>query len=221
MSNSDWIDGRIAQQVARLIESGEPWGSRLCAIVEGISNQEGVVNTFATSVKPDVPGETYARKYLEALKKAKSDLQTEAARSGSATDYEGEIVYWSVHAAIVRDGAGKTPMPIDLTSRCNKSSKLSTSMTEYQSCRRVFHALLGKLPFDSSGICYLEEDASRLGIGPGIRINEKLQEFPAEAKVALLHEMIHATGVRKHKHDFVVAIIELFEKKAYIDRLIL
>ncbi|MGB8579184.1 MAG: hypothetical protein WCD47_00045 [Candidatus Sulfotelmatobacter sp.] len=188
--------------------------------MEGISNQEGVVNTFATSVKPDVPGETYARKYLEALKKAKSDLQTEAARSGSATDYEGEIVYWSVHAAIVRDGAGKTPTPIDLTSLYQefKAKYFNDSVPELS---QSFSCTFGKLPFDSSGICYLEEDASRLGIGPGIRINEKLQEFPAEAKVALLHEMIHATGVRKHKHDFVVAIIELFEKKAYIDPLIL
>jgi hypothetical protein len=39
--------------------------------------------------------------------------------------------------------------------------------------------------------------------------------------VALLHEMIHAAGVRKYEHDFTMAIIELFGKKAYIDPLIL
>jgi hypothetical protein len=220
MNNSGWIDERIAQQVAQLIDPGAPWGSRLYAIVEEISNQEAVVNTFATAVRPDVPGETYARKYLEALKKAKSELQAEAARSGSATSDEDEIVYWSIHAAIVRERAGMTATPIDLTSQYQefKDKYFNDSVPELS---QSFSCTFGKLPFDASGICYLEKDASRLGIGPGIRINEKLQEFPAEAKVALLHEMIHATGVRKHEHDFEVAIAELFGKKAYVDPLIL
>jgi hypothetical protein len=192
----------------------------LYAIVEEISNQEGVVNTFATAVRPDPPGETYARKYLEALKKAKSELQAEVAQSGSVTGYEDEMVYWSVHAAIARERAGKTPTPVDLTSLYQefKGKYFNHSVPELS---ERFSCTFGELPFDASGICYLENDASRLGIGPGIRINEKLQEFPAEAKVALLHEMIHAAGVRKHEHDFVAAIIELFGKKAYVDPLIL
>jgi hypothetical protein len=143
-------------------------------------------------------GETYARKYLDALKKTKSELQAEAAQCRSTANYEDEIVYWSVHAAIVRERAGKPPTPIDLISLYQefKNKYFNDSVPELS---QSFSCSFGKLPFDTFGICYLENDASKLGIGPGIRINEKLQEFPAEAKVALLHEMIHAAGVRKHE----------------------
>ncbi len=163
MSNSGWIDERIAQQVALLIDSDVPWGSRLYAIVEEISNQEGVVNTFATAVRPDVQGETYAKKYLDALKKAKSELQAEAAQSG--TNYEDELVYWSVHAAVVRERAGKTPTPVDLASLYQefRDKYFNDSVPELS---QSFSCTFGKLPFDASGICYLEKDASRLGIGP-------------------------------------------------------
>lgn len=116
MGKSEWIDERIARQVARLIDPGLPWGARLYAIVDEISSQEGVVSSFGAAVRPDVPGETYAKKYLAALRRAKSELQAQAAESGSDTDYDDEMVYWSVHTAIVRERAGKTPAPIDLAS---------------------------------------------------------------------------------------------------------
>jgi hypothetical protein len=76
---------------------------------------------------------------------------------------------------------------------------------------------LQQTPLDASGICCLEKDASKLGVRPGIRINEKLKEFPAEAKVALLHGMIHANGVRGHEVEFKFALLELFKKAAYLD----
>ena len=56
MSKSGWIDERIAQQVAQLIDPGLPWGARLCAIVDEISNQERVVSSFVAAVRPDVLG---------------------------------------------------------------------------------------------------------------------------------------------------------------------
>jgi hypothetical protein len=190
----------------------------LYALVNEITNQEEVVTSFSAAVRPDVPGETYAKKYLAALKKAKSELQAQAPENGSA--YEDEMAYWSVHAAIVRERAGKTAAPVDLASlyREFKDKHFNGSVPELS---QSFLCTFSKLPFDAAGICYLEKDASRLGIRPGIRINEKFKEFPAEAKVALLHEMIHAAGVRKHEHDFVVKIIELFGKGAYINPLIL
>jgi hypothetical protein len=219
VGKSEWIDERIAQQVARLIDPSLPWGSRLYAIVDEISNQEGVVSTFSAA-KPDVPGETYAKKYLAALNAAKAELLAEATVSGLAIDYENEMVYWSVHAAIIRERAGKIPAPIDLAAlyRELKDKYFDQSAPELS---QSFSCTFAKLPFDAAGICYLEQDATRLGIRPGIRINEKFKEFPVEAKVALLHEMIHATGVRKHGHELKLALIELFGKNAYLDPLIL
>jgi hypothetical protein len=35
--------------------------------------------------------------------------------------------------------------------------------------------------------------------------------------VALLHEMIHANGVRGHEVEFKFALLELFKKGAYLD----
>jgi hypothetical protein len=220
MGKPDSIDERIAQQVARFIDPGLPWGARLYAMVDEVSNQEGVVKTFSEAVRPDVPGETYSRKYLAALRKAKSELQAQAAEAGSDTDYEAEIVYWSVHTAIVRERAGKTPPPIDLNSLYGefKDRYFGGSVPELSPS---FTCAFSRLPFDVAGICFFGKDASRLGIRPGIHINEKFREFPNEAKAALLHEMIHATGVRKHEHDFRAAIIELFGKGAYVDPLIL
>jgi hypothetical protein len=160
-----------------------------------------------------------ARKYLAALKAAKAELLAEATESGSAIDYENEVIYWSVHAAIVRERAGKAPAPIDLAAlyREFKDKYFNGSVPELS---QSFTCTFSKLPFDAAGICYLEKDASRLGIRPGVRISEKFKEFPAEAKVALLHEMVHA-GVRKHGHELKLALIELFGKNAYLEPLIL
>jgi hypothetical protein len=211
-----WAD----QQIARLTDPRMPRGSRLHAVVDEISNQEGVVNTFSAVVPPDVPGETCAKKYLAALKTAKAELLAEATESESGIDYENEMVYWSVHAAVVRERAGEIPAPIDLAAlyREFKDKYFNGSVPELS---QNFICTFSKLPFDVAGICHLEKDASKLGIRPGIRINEKFKEFPAEAKVALLHEMVHATGVRKHESELKLVLIELFGKNAYLDPLIL
>jgi hypothetical protein len=211
-----WID----QQIARLIDPEMPRGSRLYAVVDEISNQVGVVGTFSAAVPSDVPGEACARKYLAALEGVKTKLLREATESGQRIDYESEMVYWWVHAGIVRERAGKIPAPVDLAAlyREFKDKYFKDSVPELS---QSFTCTFSKLPFDVAGICCLEEDASKLGIRPGIRINEKFEEFPAEAKVALLHEMVHATGVRKHGHELKLALIELFGKNAYLDPLIL
>jgi hypothetical protein len=77
-----------------------------------------------------------------------------------------------------------------------------------------------KLPFDVAGICLLQ-DRVEPGIRPGIRINDVFRDFPAEAKVALLHEMVHAAGVRGHDAEFKLALLDLFTKNAYLDPLII
>ena len=92
----------------------------------------------------------------------------------------------------------------------NSVPELSTSFV----CR------FQKLPYDLAGITLLGEDATKRNVTEGIRINEKLREFPNEAKVALLHEMIHATGVRGHGEELKLAIHKLWNQGAYLDPLI-
>lgn len=156
--SSSWGD----QQITRLTDPGLPWGSRLYAIVNEISNQEDVVVTFSARAQPDVPGENYARKYLAALKTAKAKLLAEATESGSVIDYESEMVYWWVHAGIVRERAGKIPAPVDLPAlyREFKDKYFNDSVPELS---QSFTCTFSKLPFDASGICCLEKDASKLG----------------------------------------------------------
>jgi hypothetical protein len=84
-----------------------------------------------------------------------------------------------------------------------------------------FVCVFQKLPFDTAGITLLSEDAAKLKVRQGIRINEKLWVFPSEAKVALLHEMIHAKGLRKHSDDYQIEIDRLWREHAYLDPLIL
>jgi hypothetical protein len=84
-----------------------------------------------------------------------------------------------------------------------------------------FVCVFQKLPFDVTGITILEAKAQQLGVRKGIRINEKLKEFPSEAKVALLHEMIHASGICGHGDDFKAALKRLWTNGVYLDPLII
>jgi len=51
----------------------------------------------------------------------------------------------------------------------------------------------------------------------GIRINECLEKFRSETQVALLHEMIHATGIIGHGKEFKQEILRLIIEGAYGD----
>jgi hypothetical protein len=211
---SDWIE----QQVKRLNNPGEPCGKRLYNLTEEIANQTDVVDSFQKNAKRDVAGENFAKHYLAELEKVRNLLLEKAPEL--KTDRENTLVYWNVHTCIDRERAAYVPVPLDLAAlyREFRGKYFGNKVPELSD---QFVCCFAKLPFDAAGICYLEKDAARIGVRPGIRINEKFVEFPAEAKVALLHEMAHATGVRKHDGDFQRAIIELFRQGAYIDPLIL
>lgn len=76
------------------------------------------------------------------------------------------------------------------------------------------------MPRETAGICI---DACRaakvskegVNVRPGIRINSELQCLSDHVKVALLHEMVHASGIEKHEEVFQNAIAELFAAGAY------
>jgi len=114
------------------------------------------------------------------------------------------------------------PLPMDLP-YYYKSFKDRFFGSSIPNLSDQFVCAFQKLPFDIAGITLLSQDAAKIGIGvrQGIRINEKLREFPSEVKVALLHEMIHAKGVRKHCADFQIEIDHLWREQAYLDPLIL
>ena len=211
---SEWIK----RQTERFRDTQVPLGRRLYEVVDEIWNQEGTVKSFSTAGRPDPQGEACARSYLQALEQVKKDLLEEAAALGISN--EEEMVFWSIHAAISRERGNGTPIPLDLSALYHdlKEKYFGDAVPDVSD---NFVCTFAKLPFDAEGLCYLEEDAARLGIKEGIRINEKLREFPAVAKVALLHEMIHAKGIRKHDHVFKTALLEIFGKGAYIEPLIL
>ena len=191
-------------------------GSRLRAVVEELANYKDSLASYGTTVPSDPPGEAHTKRYLLALGKVKDELIAE----GTGLNYEDEIVYWPVHAAVDKEGPGKSSTPVDLVAlyREFEGKYFNDAVPDLSNS---FVCCFVRLPFDASGICYLEKDASRLGITQGIRINEKFREVPAEAKVALLHEMVHASSVRKHELEFKNAIVRLFGKGAYVDPLIL
>jgi len=80
------------------------------------------------------------------------------------------------------------------------------------------------MPRETAGIC-IDADraakASRNGVNvrPGIRINAKLQCLSDHVRIALLHEMVHASGIEKHEEAFQNAIARLFAAGAYNDLL--
>src|SRR6266403_5990198 len=108
---------------------------------------------------------------------------------------EDDKIYYHVSDAIEIERRGQRVPPIDLAAlyREFKEKYFGDSVPNLSD---DFICVFLKLPYDAAGICFLEEDAVKLGIRKGIRINENLSAFPAEAKVALLHEMIHASGVK-------------------------
>jgi hypothetical protein len=76
------------------------------------------------------------------------------------------------------------------------------------------------MPSETAGICI---DAGRaanvstdgVNVRPGIRINSKLQCVGDHVRTALLHEMVHASGIEKHEDFFQNAIAGLFAAGAY------
>jgi len=212
---TDFIETRIAW----FKDQSREFGCRRRALLEAIREQEGIVGTYAVIVNPNPRDEGFARECLAALKHVEQELKEEATQCGFDLS-EDEETYWDMYHAITQEMAGRVPQAVDLPLlylgfKHKYFGDSVPELSENFTCRFI------KLPFDASGLCYLEKDAARLGVKMGIRINEKFQEFPAEAKVALLHEMIHATGIRKHDDEFKRVLIELFGKCAYVDPLIL
>jgi hypothetical protein len=195
------------------------FGYRRSELREEIRRQEGIVGSYVCIVNPNARDQQHAEAYLAALRQTWQELEKGAAEQGIRFS-EDEDIYWDTYRAVIEEQGGKPPLPINLQSlyREYKEKYFGDSIPEPS---EEFIVKFIKLPFDVAGMSYLAEDAAKLGVKRGIRINEKFREFPAEAKVALLHEMIHATGVRKHEDEFKRAVIDLFGKRAYIDPLIL
>ena len=118
---------------------------------------------------------------------------------------EDEIIFYNVSDAIEIQWKGRPPAPIDLPALYAefKEKYFGDSIPTLSD---DFVCTFLKLPFDAAGICYLADKAENLGVRKGIRINEKFREFPSEAKVALLHEMIHASGTTGHDAAFKLEI---------------
>jgi hypothetical protein len=77
-------------------------------------------------------------------------------------------------------------------------------------------------PGDAVGICILQPDAQELfersgiEVRLGIRIRSELKFSPDHVQIVLLHEMIHASGIRGHGTELRHKIIDLFAKGAYL-----
>ena len=209
----------IETKIAWFKDSNLEFGYRRASLREEINRQEGIVASYTQVVNPNRRDREHAEAYLVALNEAERELNNEATQRGLKLT-EDEEIYWDMYRAIMEERAGHAPEPIDLPSLYLgfKNKYFGNSVPDLL---EGFVVKFARLPFDISGACFLTSDAAKLGVTPGIRINEKLEEFPAEAKAALLHEMIHATGIRKHNDEFKDALIELFGKGAYINPLTL
>jgi hypothetical protein len=209
----------IENKIAWFRDPNLEYGYRRRALINEIARQEGVIGSYANIVSPNRRDQEHAEAYSAALNQAWLELQEEACQRALEFS-EDEEIYWDTYCAIMEERNGRPQDDVDLPSLyINFKKKYFGDLLPELS--EDFIVKFSKLPFDISGISYLAEDAAKVGAKRGIRINEKLREFPAEAKVALLHEMIHAGGVRKHKDEFRRAVIDLFEKGAYVDPLIL
>jgi hypothetical protein len=76
------------------------------------------------------------------------------------------------------------------------------------------------MPRETAGICIdagraAKVSKDRVNVRPGIRINSKLQCLSDHVMIALLHEMVHASGIEKHEEVFQNAIPGLFAAGAY------
>jgi hypothetical protein len=208
----------IEQNISRFKDQDIAWASRRRALLNEISSQEQVVENFASSSPVDIPGQKIAVQYLAALRSVEAEITGDAKAKGWKISEEEEI-YWHFYHAVVAERAGRTPAPVDLASLYQEfRSKYFDNLVPELSID--FVCTFSRLPFDLAGACCLEKEAAQLGVKKGIRINEKLREFPAEVKVALLHEMVHAKGIRGHGTDLKTELTELFSKGAYLDPLI-
>jgi len=209
----------IERQIAWFKDTGREYGHRRRKIVDEINRQEGIVASYSQITNPNLQDRNHAESYLGALKQTELELDREAARSGLDLS-EGEKIFWDMHCAVLEERGGREPetMDIALVYLEFKNRYFGDSVPDLS---ESFVAEFVKLPFDVAGASHLPEDSAKFGVRRGIRINEKLRGFPAEAKVALLHEMIHATGIRKHGDEFKRALGDLFAKGAYTDSLIL
>jgi hypothetical protein len=219
-SKESYMSDFVESKIAWFMNPDREYGYRRSALREEIRRQKGVIGSYAGIVKPNPHDQQQAEAYLTSLEQALNELEKEAAQNGVVGLSEDEEIYWDMYRAIMEERNGKTPEPIDLRFIYLefKTKYFGDSVPELS---EDFIVKFIKLPFDIAGASYLPEDAVKLGVKRGIRINEKLREFPAEVKVALLHEMIHAAGVRKHGDEFKKALIALFSKDAYIEPLIL
>jgi hypothetical protein len=209
----------IEERIASFKDPNLEYGYRRRALLNEIPRQEGVIATYASMVNPNLHDKKHAEAYLAALNEALLEVQAEASKCGPKFS-EDEEIYWDTYCAIMEERNWKPQGDLNLTSLyLDFEEKYFGNLVPELS--EEFIVKFSKLPFDISGISYLAEDATKIGVKRGIRINEKLQEFPAEAKVALLHEMIHASGIRRHLDEFKSALIDLFGKGAYVDPLIL
>ena len=135
-------------------------------------------------------------------------------------DTEEDRVYWSFSDAVTRERQGRPVAPVDLHALYKEfSSKYFDNLVPEISDK--FICVFHELPYDVSGATLIGEDALKANATAGIRINEKLKDFPSEVSVVLLHEMAHATGIRGHEEEFKVAIRQLWAKQAYLEPLIL
>ena len=209
----------IERKIAWFKNQTREYGHRRREIVEEISRQESIVASYRQIVNPNPQDQKHAESYLGALKQAELELDEEAAQRGLELT-EADKIYWDMYCAINEERGGREPEAIDLAGLYLGFKKRYFG-DSVPGLSENFVVEFVKLPFDVAGASHLPTDAAKFGLRRGIRINEKLREFSAEAKVALLHEMIHATGVRGHGDEFKRAVINLFAKGAYTDPLIL
>ena len=76
------------------------------------------------------------------------------------------------------------------------------------------------MPRETAGICIDAGRAAKVSrdgvtVRPGIRINSKLQCLSDHVRIALLHEMVHASGIEKHEEAFQNTVADLFAGGAY------
>jgi len=209
----------IEGQIAWFKDRDREYGHRRRKIVVEISRQEAIVASYSHITNPNIQDREHSEKYLSALKQTELELDQEASQCGLALS-EGEKIYWDMYCAVVEERGGRLPETMDLA-RAYLGFKRKYFGDSVPELSGSFVVEFVKLPFDIAGASHLPEDSAKFGLRRGVRINEKLREFPAEAKVALLHEMIHATGIRKHGDEFKRAVSDLFAKGAYTDSLIL
>jgi hypothetical protein len=173
---SAFIEGKIAWFKDR----GREYGYRRRKIVEEISRQEGIIASYSSITNPNTQDRAHAESYLTALKRAELELDQEAAQRGMEMS-EGGKIYWDMYCAVLEERGGREPEIMDLAQAYVEFKRrfFGDSIPELS---ESFVVEFVKLPFDVAGASHLPEDAAKFGLRRGIRINEELREFPAEAR---------------------------------------